>query len=100
MNEDHRDAFVWHAKFTEYDEDGNVSVQFTEYDNDDELAFFYVDNVLQTRVDIDGDGSNTWEAKLTNFQSGEAVVTTYDSVEELPGPYAGMFGDGLLDVWY
>ena len=88
--EDTEDAFDWDFKFTNYDENGKVSARSTVQDNGDEMALFYEEQALMARVDIDGDGSHSWGAKLIEYQSGEAIVTTYDSVTELPDPYAAL----------
>ena len=62
------------------------------------MVFIYVEQELQARISIDGDNSHAWEAKLTVYQPGEAVVTTYDSLEELPDLYADISGYGTFII--
>ncbi len=63
------------------------------YDNGDQLLSIYENNARTARIEHDVDGDRPWLLRLTEYSdSGDApVVSTYDTYEDLPDPYADYF---------
>ncbi len=85
-------VFEWEYIFSTYDEGGNRTSRQTLYDNADELIFIYEQGELQTRLDVDGDDSEDWRVQITDYGVDGNVVTTYDSVTDVPEEYFDLFG--------
>ncbi|MEP5760117.1 MAG: hypothetical protein ABJ327_12570 [Litoreibacter sp.] len=86
------DVFEWNEIRTLYENDEKSS-KTIQWDSADELVLIYDNQEQVTRLELDGDHSETWDAQLTEYGADGPVVTTYDSYRDIPDEYDALFID-------
>jgi len=71
-------ARKWETNARQYDEAGQLAQQRITYDNTDQFVFLYADRAKTQKVEFDGDDSNAWVYRVTDYTADGPVVTTYD----------------------
>ena len=81
-------------KTTNYDADGNLEKIQTRADSGDEFVFIYgEDRALETRIDYDGNMSEDWTFKVTEYDPDNGrTVAFYDSIADAPVEIIDDFG--------
>jgi hypothetical protein len=88
-------AYNFVVKGTQYDTNGSRVQSKTVLDSGDQFVFKYDENITSQRVDYDGDGSETWAFKVTDYAPDTApVVTYYDTIAETPSVIVDDFFTG------
>ncbi|MEO9862653.1 MAG: hypothetical protein ABJO29_15440 [Yoonia sp.] len=78
-------AYNYSERATVYDADGTRLQTRTELDSGDQFVFNYADGAKEQRLDYDGNDSETWLFKVTDYAPDETpVVTYYDTFAETP----------------
>ena len=71
-------ARKWETNARQYDEAGQLAQQRITFDNTDQFVFLYADRAKTQKVEFDGDDSNAWVYRVTDYTADGPVVTTYD----------------------
>lgn len=94
--EDTLDIKNWARIESYYEEGGEIAARETVMDSGDRIIFAYQRDGGQRnfRLDVDGDDSQTWTYRVTEYDDDGAnpVVSTYDSISDLPEPYIDYLG--------
>ena len=81
-------AYDWAAKMYAYAPDGTLEISATALDNGDEIYVFFDDGEKAARIENDVEGSDPWQFQVTEYAETGPVVTTYDTIDEVPDVYA------------
>lgn len=91
-------AETWQQQERWYDQNGNLELQHDVIDNGDEFVFIYDNGDREQRIELDGDGSEDWLIRVTDFGADGNTVTTYDSFEDAPFEITNYFFDIYVEV--
>ncbi|WP_106744224.1 hypothetical protein [Yoonia maritima] len=81
-------VYDWAAKMYAYAPDGTLEISATALDNGDEIYVFFDEDEKAARIEKDVDGSDPWQFQVTEYAETGPVVTTYDTIDEVPDVYA------------
>ena len=85
-------AANWRSKTTTYDAEGDVaSTQVVLDNNDKRITVMSPDGTRDFMILVDGNNSDPWGVRVSDYDAFGAnpVHTTYDSIMDVPMPYAG-----------
>ncbi len=89
-------ARSWQTNERFYDENGDLAQQHIVYDDADEFVFLHVGGTLDQKVEYDGDESEAWAIRVTDYTAEGPVVVTYDTVADAPVEIGTLFFDFVL----
>lgn len=89
-------AKSWQTNERFYDENGDLAQQHIVYDDADEFVFLHVGGTLEQKVEYDGDESEAWAIRVTDYTAEGPVVVTYDTVADAPEEIGTLFFDFVL----
>ena len=89
-------ARSWQTNERFYDENGDLAQQHIVYDDADEFVFLRVGGTLDQKVEYDGDESEAWAIRVTDYTAEGPVVVTYDTVADAPEEIGMLFFDFVL----
>ena len=77
--------YTYAARATIYDETGAIEQLRSDQDNGDAFIFKYADGTRTQRIEYDGNASEDWTFKVTDYNAESApVVTLYESFDDAP----------------
>ncbi|MBS1302874.1 hypothetical protein [Loktanella sp. SALINAS62] len=90
-------GFKWDSISIVNDDAGRKDSQLITYDSGDEIVVLFDDaNAKTARVQFDGDNSNTWEFRVTEYDAAGTGTVSYATAATLDNEYRNFFDLELI----
>ncbi|MCB5198051.1 hypothetical protein LGQ03_02245 [Loktanella sp. TSTF-M6] len=85
-------GFKWDMIEIQHDDAGRVDSKLTTYDTGDEILVLFDDaNAKTARVQFDGNESNSWQFRVTEYDAEGNGTTSYATAADLDNAYRDFF---------
>jgi len=89
----------WRSIERAFDTDGVIASRRIIDDTLDDTIMFYDSGKRDTRIEMDGNGSDDWQFRITTYDpetDTDNAVTTYANITDLPEIYASLYDQDAL----